>query len=356
MVIECRKVWKEDNSLIFRGSGYEYRYDLKTKDIVDNHTGEVIEDLTFNYVNCSTFYEDFLCKAFTQRNFAKLDSLLSYYVVAMRSIDNDGREHRCLCFGDSGYDYDYGLMPKGFVKFVEKFDDVSPAIALRAFDAFNTLPPKESSLFKQIISSMGDSSAFTDIVEDGACLKCFKALSPCIKNTSRTFNRVFDIYDDALSFLRLFKEVNYNEKYLDVTKDLTNNVTLLKAARDKERGVKVIAQEAKILPIESLSDEDFVVVVPKKPEDFTDEGRQQHNCVGYYYHDSIVDGKNLIYFLRKKDNPTHSFVTCRFYIDREETVEYRMFDNAEVDRWSDEGRAIIRFIGRIDMKIREILG
>lgn len=356
MTIECRKVRKEDNSLIFSGDGHEYCYDLKTKEVVDNSTGEVIEDLRIGYWNCHTYYEDYLCKAFTQRDFAKLDSLLSYYVVAIHSTNDEGVSRRCLNFGDSGYDYDYGLMPKGFVKFVEMFDDISPTIALKAFDIFNTLSSKESPLFKQVITAMGNLSAFEEIVGDDACLNCFKVLFPCIKNTARTFNRIFDIYDDALNFLRLYKEVGYNEKYLDITKDLANNVTLLKAARDKERGVKVIAQEAKILSLESLFNEDFVVVVPKAPEDFTDEGRQQHNCVGYYYHDSIVDGKNLIYFLRKKNNPTHSFVTCRYNIGYRETTEYRMFDNADVDRWTDEGRDIIRFIGLIDRKIREILG
>lgn len=356
MTIGCRKVWKDNNSLIFRGDCREYCYDLKTKVVVDNSTGEVIEDFFIGYWDCNTYYEDYLCKAFTQGDFAKLDSLLSYYVVAMNSTDDEGRNRRCLNFGDSGYDCDYGLMPKGFAKFVEMFDDINPITALKAFDIFNTLSSKESPLFKQVITAMGDSSAFGDIVGDGACLNCFKALFPCIKNTARTFNRIFDIYDDALNFLRLYKEVGYNEKYLDITKDLANNVTLLKAARDKERGVKVIAKEAEILSIESLFNEDFIVVVPKKIEDFTDEGRQQHNCVGYYYHDSIVDGKNLIYFLRKKDNPTHSFVTCRYNLGYRETIEYRMFDNADVDRWTDEGRDIIRFIGLIDTKIREILG
>ena len=319
MTIECRKVWKDNNSLIFRGDCREYCYDLKTKVVVDNSTGEVIEDFSIGYWNCNTYYEDYLCKAFTHRDFAKLDSLLSYYVVAMNSTDDEGRNRRCLNFGDSGYDCDYGLMPKGFVKFVEMFDDINPITALKAFDIFNTLSSKESPLFKQVITAMGDSSAFGDIVGDGACLNCFKALFPCIKNTARTFNRIFDIYDDALNFLRLYKEV------------------------------------AEILPIESLFNEDFIVVVPKKIEDFTDEGRQQHNCVGYYYHDSIVDGKNLIYFLRKKDNPTHSFVTCRYNLGYRETTEYRMFDNTDVDRWTDEGRDIIRFIGLIDEKIREIL-
>lgn len=355
MKIECRKVRKENNSLILGGSGYEYRYDLKTKEVVDNSTGEVIEDLIICGCDCNTYYEDYLGTAFARKDFAKLDSLLSYYAVAAYSADNDGREHRHICFGDDGYDYDYGLMPKGFVKFVEMFDEIDCVTALQAFDIFNTLSPKESPLFKQIINTMGNSSTFKDILEDGVCLNCFKALFPCIKNTARTFNRIFEINDDTRKFLQLYKQVNYNEKYLDVTKDLANNVTLLEAARNKERGIKVIAQEMKIFPIENLSNEDFIIVVPKTVEDFTDEGRQQHNCVGYYYHDSIVEGRNLIYFLRRKSNPTHSFVTCRYQIGYRETTEYRMFDNAEVDRWSDEGRDIIRFIKRVDMKIREIL-
>ena len=43
-----------------------------------------------------------------------------------------------------------------------------------------------------------------------------------------------------------------------------------------------------------------------------EEGNQQHNCVGSYIR-SVSEGQCVIFFIRKKDEPHHSFITaeCR---------------------------------------------
>ena len=57
--------------------------------------------------------------------------------------------------------------------------------------------------------------------------------------------------------------------------------------------------------------------------DLADEGIQQNNCVGYYYNDSIERGDNCIFFLRKKDKPEKSYITCRYNIEKQE-LEYKI--------------------------------
>ena len=76
----------------------------------------------------------------------------------------------------------------------------------------------------------------------------------------------------------------------------------------------------------------------------------QRNCVGYYYHDSIISGENLIYFIRLKTNPEKSLNTCRYNLYSKRTQENRAFCN------SPSSEEVTKFIEEIvDKKINEIL-
>jgi hypothetical protein len=90
--------------------------------------------------------------------------------------------------------------------------------------------------------------------------------------------------------------------------------------------------------------------VPSTMDDFTKEGQMQNNCVGSYYHDSIASGDNLIYFIRKKENPNHSYITNRFNISCQRTVETRKINNRD----NDDKKALM-LIEEIDKKIKELL-
>lgn len=127
----------------------------------------------------------------------------------------------------------------------------------------------------------------------------------------------------------------------------TDNIYALAKRAWEER---IINNENKIRTIEELSNDDFVVVVPKTLQDFTDEGNMQHNCVGHFYHESISQDRNLVYFIRKKSTPNRSYITNRYEVAYHETVETRMFANAYND--DDKARALIK---KIDKMITSLL-
>ena len=54
---------------------------------------------------------------------------------------------------------------------------------------------------------------------------------------------------------------------------------------------------------------DYVFIYPSTTQDIKDEAIQQHNCVADYI-DDVVNGQCHIIFMRKKDNPDKSLVTC----------------------------------------------
>lgn len=82
--------------------------------------------------------------------------------------------------------------------------------------------------------------------------------------------------------------------------------------------------------------DDYIVVVPQNVMDLIDEGFQQNNCVGYYYNDSIENGDNCIFFLRKKDKPEKSYITCRYNVLTKEIEEARYKNNRDVDSADEE--------------------
>ena len=74
-----------------------------------------------------------------------------------------------------------------------------------------------------------------------------------------------------------------------------------------------------------------IVVVPQTYEDLVDEGKQQNNCVGHYYNDSILRGENLILFIRHSNSPKKSYITCRYNIEKQDIVECKYKNNQDVN-------------------------
>ena len=75
--------------------------------------------------------------------------------------------------------------------------------------------------------------------------------------------------------------------------------------------------------------------MPQSIEDLQTEGRNQNNCVGYFYNTSIIEGKDLIYFIRKRDNIDNSYITARYNLRYFDTVEYYKKNNCIVRDKSD---------------------
>ena len=135
------------------------------------------------------------------------------------------------------------------------------------------------------------------------------------------------------------------EELLNTDRSFKWNTDNICALAKKAWTDRIINNENKIRTIEELSNDDFVIVVPETLQCFTDEGNMQHNCVGHFYHGSISRGENLVYFIRKKSTPNHSYITNRYSVECHETVETRKFGNAYND--DNEARALIKEIDKM---------
>lgn len=59
-----------------------------------------------------------------------------------------------------------------------------------------------------------------------------------------------------------------------------------------------------------FQDEKYMVVIPQTAEEFKDESEQQSNCVYRCYLDRVINNLCNIVFIREKDAPEKSLVTC----------------------------------------------
>ena len=121
-----------------------------------------------------------------------------------------------------------------------------------------------------------------------------------------------------------------NKKLLNINRTVSQNYKII----EQQEFIGNKAFESTLKKLNFLNGkcfDDYIVVVPQNVMDLADEGIQQNNCVGYFYNNSIKDGDNCIFFLRKKDKPEKSYITCRYSIDDKEVVEARYKNNRDID-------------------------
>lgn len=96
---------------------------------------------------------------------------------------------------------------------------------------------------------------------------------------------------------------DFFKQYIAVRKNWLMN----KAKIENEKLAK--NQLAHKTALEFETDE-LVVIIPTTRDEFKFEGDSQHNCVYTNYLSACVDGRTNVVFIRKKANPSQSYITC----------------------------------------------
>lgn len=148
-------------------------------------------------------------------------------------------------------------------------------------------------------------------------MRYFKENLEVEKNSGRTFNDYIDYLKDCevlgyvMTKQQLFPK-NFQNVHHEVAVLRQEKEDNLKKAdlRKKNRILKKMLPELKKLYEEE--DDKFKLILPTCKGDLVKEGQQQHNCVGGSYFDSMISGKCVIAFLRKKEDLNKSFCTVEF--------------------------------------------
>lgn len=94
------------------------------------------------------------------------------------------------------------------------------------------------------------------------------------------------------------------------------------------------------------------VIIPTVREQFSDEARQQSNCIEYMYLPRVNEGRTHVVFIRKDDAPDKSYISCevtnegyirQFYLSHnrmvtlEEDIEFQqLYQNHLYAHWNED--------------------
>lgn len=182
----------------------------------------------------------------------------------------------------------------------------------------------------------------------------------CSGNETHATTQLFDMYrfgyDNAEKLLNYISSQSCSNRaadaiqtmydyltmcdFLDITIDLYpqnlqqahDNVTKVQRELINERTEKFLdelATECERIASGVNSDK-YCVVFPHSTRDLIDEGQQMHNCVGTYYN-NIVRGYDIVFFIRRKEEPEKSYVTAEFTTSSQQITQLYKSYNRHVD-------------------------
>jgi hypothetical protein len=229
---------------------------------------------------------------------------------------------------DSYFNFTYSTCPNGYVKWLRETNQKINTETIKLYQSLKKYPHIPIPILKEQSSNRwyrGEDTRF--IYYDYLWEKC--NLPKIINNSIKKYE--FAIKDYISNLLDIIQQLDKKKiewkSVIDNNRTLIENVNNLNIVYEEMKNKHLSQNLQKLNFINNLEIENYVVIVPQNAKDLVNEGKQQNNCVGHYYNDSINQGRNLIYFIRYKDNPQKSLVTCRYNISNRRTVEHRIKNN-----------------------------
>lgn len=122
-------------------------------------------------------------------------------------------------------------------------------------------------------------------------------------HSSEAINRI-DIYFDYCDKLG---EAPSKGDFMRLYVETKRKYELRKAEYDDKAIAKYQNSVADKLAFE---DDNFIVIIPTTADEIRNEGETQHNCVGRLYLPKVIDKTTHIVFIRQKNVPNASYITC----------------------------------------------
>ena len=258
-----------------------------------------------------------------------------------------------ICWGYSQKELqkDFKTCPQGYIKYIQDNNLKINEKNLKLFKKHLIYKNIPMPILKSFTSSYRNYTE--DIYNILNTLFSETNFEKVLKNSLKKYE--LDIKNNLFDFVETIdknkKLVENWKNIIDTNRTLEENENIIINIAKNLKNIKLNENLKKLNFLNGTIFDDYIVVVPQTVQDLENEGKQQNNCVGHYYNDSIAKGEDLIYFLRKKDNANKSVVTCRYSLVFQETVEYRTKNNSWTNKEQNE---IIKKIDRIIKKVLTI--
>lgn len=113
------------------------------------------------------------------------------------------------------------------------------------------------------------------------------------------------------------------KRWHDIRIDEYRTAKALKDAEErKELYAKFALVAEKYLSLQRNTDDAFIVVIARSPQDLIREGEALNHCVGRMNYDQrFIREESLIFFIRSKENPATPFVTMEYSLSQKKVLQ-----------------------------------
>ena len=239
-----------------------------------------------------------------------------------------------LDYNESLYSFftDYNKLTKDYLEWCKKEEEPvnhNSITKYKSIKAYSLIPKDLKPYFAIIFTQISIESL--ELLNTSTLLKLLRI----VKYTTFHSDNPKAVYSRLPELIRYLTIYNISDELLDTNRTVFQNYKTYQVYDNKSKKDRIGFKLRRLNFMNgNLFDGDarnsYVIIVPQTYEDLADEGKQQNNCVGHYYNDSILAGENLILFIRHSNSPKKSYITCRYNIEKQDIVEYRYKNNQNV--------------------------
>ena len=234
-----------------------------------------------------------------------------------------------LDYNEAMYPYfaNHNKLTKDYLEWCKKEEEPVNSDSIKKYKsikAYSLIPKDLKPYFVIVFTHISVESL--ELLDTSTLLKLLRI----VKYTALHSDNPKAVYNKLSELIRYFTTYNISDELLDTNRTVFQNYKTYQIYNDESKEGRIGFELRRLNFMNGKSFDDYIVVVPQTYEDLVDEGKQQNNCVGHYYNDSILRGENLILFIRRSNSPKKSYITCHYNIEKQDIVEYKYKNNQDV--------------------------
>ena len=235
-----------------------------------------------------------------------------------------------LDYEESLYSFftDYNKLTKDYLEWCRKENEPINSNSInryKSIKAYSLIPKDLKPYFVIVFTHISIESL--ELLDTSTLLKLLRI----VKYTALHSDNPKAVYSRLSELIRYLTRYNISDELLDTNRTVFQNYRTYQVYDYESKEGRIGFELRRLNFLNGKCFDDYVVVVPQNVMDLVDEGKQQNNCVGHYYNDSILRGENLILFIRRSNSPKKSYITCRYNIKKQNIVEYKYKNNQDVN-------------------------
>ena len=234
-----------------------------------------------------------------------------------------------LDYNEAMYPYfaSHNKLTKDYLEWCKKEEEPVNHNSINRYKSIKTysLIPKDLKPYFAIIFTQISIESL-ELLDTSTLLKLLRI----VKYTTFHSDNPKAVYSRLSELIRYLTIYNISDEFLDTNRTVFQNYKTYQVYNNESKKNRIGFELRRLNFMNGKCFDDYIVVVPQAYEDLVDEGKQQNNCVGHYYNDSILRGENLILFIRHSNSPKKSYITCRYNIEKQDIVECKHKNNQNV--------------------------